>query len=114
MNPNLKKLLHWTPRGLSIFMLLFWLIVLFIYDFRHFTAAATMVWFLLSLTTLIAWKNAPLGGNFYIVLGILYLIFVSNSLSFISFLSASPFFIVGILFITNHYYKKNKESENVS
>jgi hypothetical protein len=112
MNLNLKKLLQWTPKGLSIFMVLFWLVVLFIYDFGAFTAAAMMVWFLLFLTTLVAWKNASLGGNFYILLGVFYLIFISHPLSSITFLSASPFFIVGILFITNYYYEKG--GENVS
>jgi len=99
---NTKELLYWTPRGLALFLTFFWLIVLFLYDFGSFTVAAMMIWFLLFLTLLLAWKNAPLGGNFYLLLGFLYLFFLNPSFSFFALLSASPFLITGFLFLLSY------------
>lgn len=108
---NLNKILYWMPRGLSLFLIFFWASVFFVQDLGNYVAAAMMVWFLVFLVTLLAWKNAPLGGGFYIVLGILYLVFILRSFSFSSFLAAAPFLVVGLLFIGDYSYQKKKENK---
>jgi len=104
---NLNKILYWTPRGLSIFLVFFWLAVIFVYNFGIYHIAGVMVWITLLLVTLLAWKNAPLGGSFFIVLSILYLVFFfENIFSFTSLTFASPFFIIGTLFIADYLFQK--------
>lgn len=107
MKFDLNKVFHWLPRGLALFLIVFWLAVLFVYSFGPFLTAGVMAWFILLLVTALAWKQAFLGGFFYIILGILLLVFVLNSLSISSFLSALPFFVIGLLFIVDYLHQKN-------
>ena len=60
--------------------------------------------FLLVIIILIAWRWEHIGGTFFILIGILYLIMAKNHLS-MAFILAGPIFLVGILFLLNRYLR---------
>jgi len=107
-------LLSWGPRALSIGLVLFWLIVLIIAGRGHYFTVGIMVWVTLVLTTLIAWKNAPVGGGIFVIIGSGYLIFSMGQLLSLQYvLAATPLFVVGALFIIEYLYLEKKENEDV-
>lgn len=109
---DLSKILNWLPRGLSLFLVITWLIVVLLYGFEQYFAAGVMVWLILALTAAISWKNAPIGGGIFVILGSVYLVFAMNSSFSIEIvLGAIPLFIVGALFIFNYLYTEKKEQE---
>lgn len=109
---DLSKILTWLPRGLSIFLVLTWLMVLLIYGLGQYLMAGVMVWMILVLTTAISWKNAPIGGGVFIILSSIYLVVAMNSTASGAYLfGAAPLFIVGALFIVDYLYAEKKEQE---
>ncbi|NNK19550.1 MAG: hypothetical protein HKP49_10400 [Maribacter sp.] len=120
------KILHWTPRILSILAILF--ISMFALDAFH---AGLTLWqqiaaflmhlipsFILLAVLIIAWKRELLGGIIFLVLGLGLspFVFTHNynmnhsvwmSIGIITMITL-PFVIVGVLFIANHKYKKKQ------
>lgn len=109
-----KGWLFWTPRILGIIFILF--ISMFAldvfegYDFPMVLVALFMHLipsFILLILLLIAWREDKIGGILYLVLGVIFTIFFRLYQDFISFLLiALPVFIVGTLFLLNHYKRR--------
>lgn len=113
---GLSMVLLWLSRGISVFLVLAWGIILLLAGLGEYTTAASMVLIILILATLIAWKNAPVGGGIFIILGAGYLIFsMGMFLSLVYILAAFPLFLTGIFFIIYYLYieKKEKEEEGI-
>jgi len=113
---ELGKVFLWLSRGLSIFVVVAWLIILLMAGLGEYTTAGSLVLVILILATLIAWRSAPIGGGVFIILGAAYLIFsMGLFLSLIYILAAFPLFLTGIFFIVYYLYieKKEKEEEGV-
>ncbi len=115
-NFEMGKILLWISRAISIFLIVAWGIILLLAGLGEYTTAASMVLIILILATLIAWKNAPVGGGIFIILGAGYLIFsMGMFLSLVYILAAFPLFLTGIFFIIYYLYieKKEKEEEGI-
>jgi len=110
------KVLLWLSRGISIFLVVAWLLILLLVGLGEYTKAGSMILVILILATLIAWRNAPIGGGIFIILGAGYLIFsMGLFFSLVYILAAFPLFLTGIFFIAYYLYaeKKEKEEEGV-
>jgi hypothetical protein len=115
MKPSVKKLLFWTPRIICILFAAF--LTIFSADvfdeakgFREIAIGLFMhnlPVFGLIIVLIISWKWEWVGGAFYILLGLAYIIsfwgrFVLSTYFFI----AGPLFLLGILFIIGWIYRK--------
>ncbi len=104
------KIFSWTPKVIASIILVVGLVALIIYGFGDYFIAGMMAWTSLLLTTLIAWKNEPIGGSIFIVLGSCYLLFAMGKLFDLTYiLAAAPLFILGGLFIFDYVYLGRKE-----
>lgn len=110
--PN--KILHWTPRVLSIIMILF--VSIFALDiFGESYSFWVTIWallmhlvptFLLILITVTAWKREAIGGAIFIVFGFAYIFMAGTNLQLLThLLLPTPVIIMGILFVLNYYLK---------
>ena len=111
----MNKILYWTPRILSIIYIIF--LSLFAMDVfgESYSFLETIVALFMHLIpslilagiTFLAWKKEKAGGIIFILLGIIFTIFFNTYREIISFLLISlPIFIIGILFLMNHFKKK--------
>ena len=105
-----KKLLRDVSRGLSVSVIVFWLIFLLMADLGKYNRAGFMIWALLFLITFLAWKKPVYGGLAYILLGILYLVFVSG-FSFTNLMIVLPFVVIGGIFVGRYFYEKGDKSK---
>lgn len=111
---NLYNLLSWIPKGLSLSMIALWLAVLVIYGLGQYLVAGIMIAIILILTTLISWRNMPIGGCIFILLGSVYLVFSMGKLfSLLYVLASAPLFITGALFVLDYLYLEKKEDDGV-
>jgi hypothetical protein len=100
------------PRGLTIILLLSWLILFLKYGIENYFTAGIMIGIIIFLTSAIAWKNTPIGGGIFIIVASLYLAIIINiDVPGIVALGSLPLFIIGALFIIEHLYLEKKESE---
>ena len=103
------KVLLWLSRGIAIFLVVAWLLILLLVGLGEYTTSGSMILVILILATLIAWKNAPIGGGIFIILGAGYLIFsMGLFFSLVYLLAAFPLFLTGIFFITYYLYIEKK------
>ena len=106
------KIFSWTPKIIASIVLVFGLVALIIYGFGEYFTAGMMAWTSLLLTTLIAWKNEPVGGSIFIILGSGYLLFAMSKLFDLTYIfAAAPLFIIGSMFIIDYVYIGRKEEE---
>jgi hypothetical protein len=106
MKYKINEIVYWIPRGLSLFLVGFWLIMLLIYGFGPYFMAGLMVWLCLVLTTAICFKSPPFGGALFILFGAGYLIYAIGTFYSISYVfGALPLFMVGGLFIFDYFYQ---------
>lgn len=110
---DLSKLVYWFPRVLALFIICLWLIAITItYNFNQFFMIGLLIALILFLATLIAWKNEPIGGIVFIILGFAYLVVAfGKSFSFTTIFGSAPLFTLGLLFIGNHLYQEKKYNE---
>lgn len=114
MGPKRSKFnfMRWIPLGFSMLLILTWLMVLLVAGLGQYLMAGIMVLVILILTTLIAWKNAPIGGGIFIILGAGYMIFSMSMIFSVTYiLAAFPLFITGSAFIVQYIYIERKEKE---
>ena len=110
---SLLLLLNWAPRILGILFAIF--ISLFAFDVF---GQGTGFWktllallihliptFLLIIILILSWKRPWIGGIFFILLGIAYIIWSSQS-GRGSQIIYIPLFLVGILFLTSWFFRK--------
>ncbi|MCE2613679.1 hypothetical protein LVD13_11910 [Flavobacteriaceae bacterium D16] len=123
------KLLHWTPRIMSILAILF--ISMFALDaFEHGESLGQQLLafmmhlipsFILLAILLLAWKWEKVGGIIFVTIGLITspFVFVHNykmneslwmSLGIISLITI-PFVIIGVLFILSYNRKRKEESQ---
>lgn len=117
---KVNKYIYWTPRLLSILFILF--LMIFSLDvirpgvpFWQITAGLVAhnipVLFLL-LILMISWRHEVVGGIFFILAGLFYILSLVSGSHFEwymvswSLLIAGPAFVIGILFLVN--WKKKK------
>ncbi|MBI4983664.1 hypothetical protein HZC32_03400 [Candidatus Woesearchaeota archaeon] len=109
---NFTKLFSMVPKVFSLGLILAWLVVLLVYGRGEYLMAVIMVGVILLLTTVISWKNGPIGGCIFVILGSGYLIFsMSQVLSLAYILAAAPLLATGSLFIVEYLYMEEKESK---
>ncbi|MFA5750135.1 MAG: hypothetical protein WC895_02850 [Candidatus Shapirobacteria bacterium] len=105
----MKKFLYWLPRLLSILFIVFISIfALDVFDQPQWFLALIMHLipsFILSILTIIAWKNEQLGGLIFIIIGLFLLI----SSRFESLIISTPVVIIGILFFIRKYLLNQKD-----
>ena len=115
----MNKFLYWTPRILSILLILF--LALFSldvfgngYSFWE-TIAGLLIHnipvFILTILLIISWKHELVGAITFILAGLLYIISTLTRVPWYlavswSMIIAGPAFLIGILFFIN-YKKKN-------
>ena len=115
-----KKILYWTPRVLTIlyitFISIFALDVFGEYGFPEVLVALFMhlvTTFILIIILIIAWKRELIGGVILMALGILFTIFFKTYEELINFLLISlPVFLVGGLFLLNHYQNSKNHAQS--
>jgi len=117
MKFDLSKILLWSARIFSVLVVVVWLIgLLFFYGSGNYFIIGLMIWLILILTSLIAWKSDPFGGVIFILLGSVYLVVaMGNQFSLGLLLAAAPLFITGSLFIIHYVYNermKDKEEDD--
>lgn len=121
-----SKILHWAPRTLAIFAILF----ISVFALDSFNAELT-VWqqisaflihlipsFVLLAVLIVAWKWELVGGVVFVLLGLGFTPFIyqhnySMNHSFwmslgIVMLITMPFVLVGVLFIISNFKKRNQ------
>jgi hypothetical protein len=104
------KIFSWTPKIIASIVLVIGLVALIIYGSGDYFVAGIMTWTSLLLTTLIAWKNEPIGGSIFIILGSGYLLFSMSKLFDLTYIfAAAPLFVIGSLFILDYVYLGRKE-----
>ncbi len=126
MEKKINRFVYWTPRILSIIFILFLaMFSLDVFDMKlGFWETALGLFmhnipvFVLSIILLISWKHEIVGGITFILAGTLYIVIMlmnilRNSFEWYmlsySLIIAGPAFLIGILFITNWFRKKNHE-----
>ena len=116
----MNKFLYWTPRILSILLILF--LTLFSFDIFDMNLGfwGTILGLLihnlpsiiLSIIIYISWKHEIVGGIAFILSGLLYIIFgIKSGIAWYIALSwsliiAGPAFLIGTLFFINWYKKQ--------
>jgi len=121
MEKKINKFIYWTPRILGIIFVLFlmmfsldvfepgltaWQIALGL--FMHNIPALFLL-----IILIISWKHEIVGGVTFILAGLLYILTLATNPKFEwymlswSVIIAGPAFLIGILFITNWFKKKN-------
>lgn len=107
---TLVSILTWTPRILSALIVFAWLGWLLFS--AAYLAAGLMIMVILALTTLIAWRNSPLGGCLFVLLGAGYFLFAMGVMLPLSYvLAVIPLLLTGALFVSSHFYLEKKEEE---
>lgn len=121
MERKVGKFIYWTPRVLSILLIIF----LALFSLDVFSPGSTTKEIIIGLfmhnipslilliVLIISWKYEIVGGIAFILAGILYIVFAFNStiswylvLSW-SLIIAGPAFFIGILFIINWFKRKS-------
>ncbi len=111
-NQNWSSVLSKLPIGASLLLVITWALILVLSGLGGYFTAGVMVLVILLLTTAIAWKNAPIGGCIFVLLGAGYLIFSMGQLmALVYVLAAAPLFLIGALFILGYLYRSQKEQE---
>tara|TARA_Y100000310_G_scaffold315093_1_gene365254 strand:+ start:532 stop:849 length:318 start_codon:yes stop_codon:yes gene_type:complete len=98
-----KDLLKDVSKGLSVSVIVFWLIFLLMTDLGKYNRAGFMVWALLFIITFLAWRRPLYGGLAYILVGLLYLILVSG-FSGVNLMVVAPFLVMGGIFVGRYFY----------
>ena len=108
-----NQVLFWSPRILTIIYILF--ISLFALDvFSEYSFPEALIalfmhlipTFLLIGLLVIAWKKEFIGGIIFLVLAVVFTIFFNTYRELITLLLISgPVFLIGTLFLINHYKK---------
>ena len=120
MKKKISKFIYWTPRILSIILILF--LAMFSFDVfgNGYGFWGTVVGlfmhnipvFILTILLIISWKHEIVGGITFILAGLLYLFLtlVRNQFEWYliswSLIIVGPAFFIGILFLINWYKKK--------
>lgn len=114
-----KKILHWSPRVLTIALAAF--ISLFALDvfsegYKWYEAIVALLihlapTYLIVGALLIAWKWEQIGGLIFIGLGLFYIIMTLSRPGFdagwiVWLIISGPAFLVGGLFLANYFVKK--------
>jgi hypothetical protein len=107
-----KKILHWTPRAISILFVLF--ISMFAFDTPGIGFLIHLIPSIILLGLIIlAWKYELIGGIAFIVLGIVFTIFFKTYKDIITILLISlPPIITGVLFILNKRFSMKNQQVN--
>ena len=112
MKFNINRFLTWTPKALSLLLILTWLLLMGLYGLGPYLMAGILIFLILILTFLIAWKNEPIGGGIFILLGTGYLIFslgVGLEISYILF--SVPFYLIGAFYFGDYFYQEHQEEK---
>jgi len=98
----MKKILYWLPRILAILFIIFIsLFALDVFSEKNWPLALLMHLipsFILTILTIIAWKNELAGGIFFILAGFVAILF------FHSTIISVPVFFIGSLFLTKRFF----------
>ncbi len=112
MRFNFARFLIWTPKALSMLLILTWLLLIILYGLGPYLMAGILIFLILVLTFLIAWKNEPIGAGIFILLGTGYLIFslgVGMGVTYILF--SVPFYLIGGLYLGDYFYQEHQEEK---
>jgi len=106
-----KNLIYWIPKVVSVLVLSGFIIIQSLTQteklFFSILVSAIMLF-----TILIAWKNPPIGGAIFIILGALALVVaMGTNAPFQMFSFPIALSITGSLFIIQHLYQEKKERE---
>lgn len=110
----MKKILHWTPRILSILIVIWW--ILFVFGSHGISVVSlieSIVWIILLVVTLIAWKWERIGGLIFIFLGLLYtVLFWGRGHWTVYLLVSGPLVVTGGLFIADELIKRTGKKKS--
>jgi len=108
MENKIGKGLYWTPRILSIIIILFWMAFVFLsHGFSMEALIESGVWIVILAVTILAWKNRPAGKIGFLVLGLAYLILTKGRENWLTYLLVSgPLLLTGILFLLDKSQSK--------
>ncbi len=115
MNQPINKYLYWTPRILSIIIILFLaLFSLDIFDGNYGFWGTLLGLFMHNLPSLvllviliISWKHEIVGGIVFILAGLLYIAITMMSVGWPwSIILSGPAFLIGILFLIGWFKKR--------
>src|SRR3989339_287419 len=91
MKFNINRFLTWTPKALSLLLILTWLLLMGLYGLGPYLMAGILIFLILILTFLIAWKNEPIGGGIFILL--------------------VPFYLIGAFYFGDYFYQEHQEEK---
>jgi len=120
MKKHLDMVLHWTPRILSIIMILFFSLFaldVFVKPYSPLEMAIAFIMhmipsFVLVLLTIFSWKREPLGGVLFLLVAIGFTFFFSTYRNILTFLFVTGLpLTVGLLFLLEDHNKKKKKIE---
>ena len=101
MNQTVQNVLQWSPRFLSISILLFWLFgMIFVYVSGPYLFPSLLAFIILISAAMMAWKTRILGGVMYVAIGVVYSLFVVfKGLAPVYILAAVPLLLTGVLYV---------------
>jgi len=113
ISPKIIKYGVWVPRGLSLILVMIWVLQLVLGKLQTHQQAGIIITIIIFLTTAIAWKNSPIGGGLLIILASLYLVLsMNNNFPIGPILGSIPLFIIGALFIIEYLYLEKEELDS--
>ncbi len=115
---NLDRIIHWTPRVLSIVIILFFSLFaldVFVEPYTPFEMFIAFMMhmiptFVLVLITIFSWKREPVGGVLFLIISIMFTFAFNtyrNILTFV-FVTGIPL-TIGLLFLLEDHRKKKKK-----
>ncbi len=111
MASDVRQAVRWISRIVGLLVLLF-IVILQFFSLNAPHGLAIIFFLIILLTNAIAWKNPPIGGAIFIILGALGLVIaMGKQVGGIVFLAPVALSIAGVLFIIQHLYWEKKDRE---
>ena len=110
MHLNSDAIMKHLPTYLSGALLLFWLgTISIIYNFDFSFMVGLMIWVAFVLITAISWKDGLIGGILWLLAGGVYLVIALGKS--LSYMGATPIFLIGVLYVHKYFGEEKKEGE---
>jgi len=99
--------LYWASRVMGIALVVFYMIFVFTaHGIAYTSLIESLIWLVLLVILIIAWRWQGAGGILYLLLTLLYFVMARENLSALTILlTCGPLALTGLLFIMSRYIK---------
>lgn len=104
---KISNFLLWASRVMGIALTVFYMIFVFTaHGIAYTSLTESIIWLVLLVILIIAWRWQGAGGLLYLLLALLYITMTLDNLSALSVLiTCGPLALTGLLFIMSKYIK---------